>query len=256
MRREVNGPGPHAVRGRSAGLVDDTNPAQSRSADERPTARAQLCGCRRHHVCVDTDPGAGGSGGDASLLRARLSAILDITLDPLILVRPVCDATGQVVDFVIADMNESHSRAGGDRLTTARMRLAERSPELFSMYCRVLASGATESVRRVWIGAHPDDATSSSGWADVRATPVAGDLVVSWRGVDADVAAENLLRAQAMQDPLTHLPNRRGLMEMLAGACAAPDRRRRHSFRGRPVDVRRQTSGRRPASFRRAVADD
>jgi diguanylate cyclase (GGDEF)-like protein len=169
-----------------------------------------------------TEQGALSGDGDASLLRARLSAILDITLDPLILVRPVRDAAGQVVDFVIADMNGSHTRAGGDRYT-ARMHVAERSPELFLMYRRVLESGATEFLRRAWIAAQPDDATSASGWADVRATPVAGDLVVSWRNVDADVAAEKLLRAQAMQNPLTHLPNRPGLMEILSAACATPE---------------------------------
>jgi diguanylate cyclase (GGDEF)-like protein len=161
--------------------------------------------------------------GEASLLRARLSAILDTTLDPLILARPVRDAAGHVVDFVIADMNGSHTRAGGDRSTTARMHLPDRSPELFAMYRRVLETGSTESVRRVWIEAHPEDATSTSGWADVRATGVAGDVVVSWRNVDADVAAEDLLRTQAMRDPLTQLLNRRGLMEVLTAACAGPE---------------------------------
>ena len=161
--------------------------------------------------------------GEASLLRARLSAILDITLDPLLLAHPVYDDAGQVIDFIIADMNGSHTRAGGDRSTTTGMHLPERSPELFAMYRRVLETGATEFLRRVWIAAHPDDVTSTGGWADVRATPVAGDLVVSWRNVDADVAAENMLRTQAMQDPLTHLPNRRGLMEILSAACATAE---------------------------------
>jgi diguanylate cyclase (GGDEF)-like protein len=171
---------------------------------------------------VLVDEAETGEGGDASLLRARLSAILDTSLDPLILVRPMYDGT-QLVDFVIADTNGSHARAGGDRLTATRMHLPKRCPELFAMYCRALHSGTTESVRRLWIEAHPDDPTSTGGWADVRATPVVGDLVVSWRNVDADVAAENVLRAQAMQDPLTHLPNRRGLVEILAAACATPE---------------------------------
>jgi diguanylate cyclase (GGDEF)-like protein len=171
----------------------------------------------------EPEQSAGGGDGEASLLRARLSAIVDTTLDPLLLARPVHDATGQVIDFVIADMNGSHTRAGGDRSTTARMHLPERSAELFAMYRRVLHTGETEFLRRVWIEAHPDDETSTGGWADVRATAVAGDLVVSWRSVGADVAAENVLRAQALQDPLTHLPNRRGLMEILSAACATPD---------------------------------
>jgi diguanylate cyclase (GGDEF)-like protein len=174
---------------------------------------------------VDADQDQDGLTGDgaASLLRARLSAILDTTLDPLLLARPVRDDSGVVVDFVIADMNGSHSRAGGDRSTMAGMHLPQRSPELFAMYRRVLEAGTTESERRVWVKAHPEDMTSSPGWADVRATGVAGDVVVSWRNVDADVAAEDLLRIQAMQDPLTGLPNRRGLMEMLSALCAGRD---------------------------------
>jgi diguanylate cyclase (GGDEF)-like protein len=163
------------------------------------------------------------AGGEASLLRARLSAILDTTLDPLILARPVRGPAGDVVDFVITDMNGPHARAGGDRVTSTRMHLPDRSPELFAMYRRVLEAGTTESVRRVWSEAHPDDPASTSGWADVRATGVAGDVVVSWRNVDADVAAEDLLRVQAMRDPLTQLLNRRGLMEVLSAACAGEE---------------------------------
>jgi diguanylate cyclase (GGDEF)-like protein len=165
-----------------------------------------------------------GDGDDASLLRARLSAIVDTTLDPLLLVRPVHDADGRVVDFVVADMNGSHTRAGGDRSTSTRMHLPERAPALLDLYRRVLRSGSTESVRRVWVDAHPQDPTSTAGWADVRATGVAGDVVVSWRNVDDDVAGEDVLRRQAMQDPLTLLPNRRALLELLSAACtsAAP----------------------------------
>ena len=160
---------------------------------------------------------------EASLLQARLSAILDTTLDPLLLARPVHDPSGEVVDFVIADMNGSHTRAGGDRLTSSRMHLPNRSPELFAMYRRVLETGTTESARRLWIRAHPDDPTSTSGWADVRATGVAGEVVISWRNVDADVAAEDLLRMQALHDALTGVPNRRGLTEILTAAAAAPE---------------------------------
>ncbi len=174
------------------------------------------------------DPGAGGGPSTESLLLARIAAILDTALEPLILLRPVRDAEGRVVDFVIGDMNGSHARGGGDPYAD-RMHLRERSVPLFEMYCRVLDTGVTESMRRVWITAHPDDVASTSGWADVRASAVAGDLVVSWRNVDADVATEDLLRAQArmlraqaMQDPLTRLPNRRGLEEALASLCAAP----------------------------------
>jgi diguanylate cyclase (GGDEF)-like protein len=172
---------------------------------------------------VEQDREGCGDASEASLLRARLSAILDTTLDPLILARPVRDGSGDVVDFVIADMNGSHTRAGGDRFTAVHMHLRERSPELFGMYRRVLETGATEFVRRVWVDAHPQDPVSSPGWADVRATGVADDVVVSWRNVDADVATESLLRSQAMQDSLTHLPNRRGLMEALSAACAGHD---------------------------------
>jgi diguanylate cyclase (GGDEF)-like protein len=172
---------------------------------------------------VNDDEARPAADGEASLLRARLAAIIDTTLDPLILARPVRDSSGDVVDFVIADMNGSHTRAGGDRSTTRRMHLPERSPALFAMYRRVLEAGTTESVRRAWVAAHPDDATSTSGWADIRATGVAGDVVVFWRNVDADVEAEDLLRSQAMRDPLTQLLNRRGVMEFLTAACAAPE---------------------------------
>jgi diguanylate cyclase len=161
--------------------------------------------------------------GEAPLLRARLSAILDTTLDPLLLARPVRDASGEVIDFVIADMNAPHTRAGGDRFTTTRMHLPERSAELLAMYRRVLATETTESKRRIWIGAHPHDPTSTAGWADIRATGVAGEVVVSWRNVDADVATEERLRVEALQDPLTQLPNRRAVMNLLAAACITPD---------------------------------
>ncbi|WP_129337233.1 GGDEF domain-containing protein [Cellulomonas endophytica] len=164
-------------------------------------------------------PAGAGGAAEASLLRVRLSAVLDTTLDPLILVRPVREGD-RVVDFVIDDLNGTHARAGGDP-RAQRMRLPERSPELFALYRRVLATGTTQEARRVRIEGHPEDPTSASGWADVRATAVAGDVVVSWRNVDADVLAERALREQAMQDPLTGLPNRRALVGLLAAACAA-----------------------------------
>jgi diguanylate cyclase (GGDEF)-like protein len=174
------------------------------------------------------DRRTGDDSSAESLLLARIAAILDTTLDPLILAHPVRDTEGRVVDFVIGDMNGPHTRAGGDRYAD-RMHLPERSAPLFEMYCRVLATGVTESLRRVWITGHPGDPASTSGWADVRASAVGGDLVISWRNVDGDVATEDLLRAQAgmlraqaRQDPLTHLPNRRGLAELLAAVCAAP----------------------------------
>jgi diguanylate cyclase (GGDEF)-like protein len=173
--------------------------------------------------------GTGEEPSTESLLLARIAAIVDTAIDPLILAHPVRDADGRVVDFVIGDMNGPHTRAGGDRYAD-RMHLPERSVPLFEMYCRVLATGVTESLRRVWITGHPGDAASTSGWADVRASAVGGDLVVSWRNVDADVATEEILRAQAgmlraqaRQDPLTHLPNRRGLAEVLSSVCAAPE---------------------------------
>ena len=187
----------------------------------RGTLRA-LTADSEEDVRVDTkERGAAEGDPPASLLLARLAAVLDTTLDPLILVHPVHDASGRVIDFVIGDMNGSHTRSGGDRSAT-RMHLPERCPELFDLYCRVLRTGVTESLRRVWIGAHPEDPTAASGWADIRATAVAGDIVASWRNVDADVAAEDVLRTQALQDPLTHLPNRRGLIQVLATACTGP----------------------------------
>ncbi|GAA2729342.1 GGDEF domain-containing protein [Cellulomonas aerilata] len=152
-----------------------------------------------------------------SLLRARLAAIVDTTLDPLILLRPLRDAAGRVEDFTVSDINGTHAREGGDR-AAGRMHLASRSPELFQLYRRVLDTGGTESLRRVWTDAHPDDPHSTAGWADVRVTAVEGDLVVSWRNVDADVAAEELLRTQALQDHLTELPNRRALSQLITAA--------------------------------------
>ena len=170
---------------------------------------------------AEQDPYAG--DGDASLLRARLSAILDTTLDPLLLARPIRDPSGEVVDFVIVDMNTPHTRAGGDRFTTTPMHLPERCPELLALYRRVLETETTESARRLWIEAHPLDATSTAGWAAARATGVAGEVVISWRNVDADVATEQQLRTEALQDPLTQLPNRRAVMNLLNAACAAAD---------------------------------
>jgi diguanylate cyclase (GGDEF)-like protein/PAS domain S-box-containing protein len=113
--------------------------------------------------------------------------------------------------------------AWGDRAHAADRKTAM---ELFARACE---AGAGETVSARLRLVTPEEAVR---WVDVRATnhlgdPSIGGIVMNLRDVTEQHEAEANLSRQAVQDPLTGLPNRRWFLDALGRAVARARRTRR-----------------------------
>lgn len=134
--------------------------------------------------------------------RRRYDTVVQAVIDPLWTLRPIRDEHGQVTDFARTD-------------TGTPMLLPTRAPEGFAALRRVLAGGEPERVERIRVGPDPHGSQSAVRWADLRIARLDDGVVVSWRDVTENVAAEEQLRRHALYDPLTGLPNRVLVLEHL-----------------------------------------
>lgn len=151
--------------------------------------------------------------------QALLRGVLDTMLDPWVLLDPLRDATGRIVDFVYVDANQAACAA--NRLTREQllgMRLLELLPEheprgLLAAYADVVESGFPLALDD---DPFPDrDDPGRIRRFDNRAVAIDGQLSFTWREVTDRYEARRVLARQAHHDDLTGLPNRARLRERL-----------------------------------------
>jgi PAS domain S-box-containing protein len=129
----------------------------------------------------ERDPGSQLAGPLPPIDRA----VVDALLDPWILLHPVRDAEGRIVDFEYADLN----RRAAEFATTARItllgsRIGERRPELRSAGFLARLAEVVESGVPLVLDEHPYPAAGTGvplRRFDVRASVVGDGVAVTWR---------------------------------------------------------------------------
>lgn len=152
--------------------------------------------------------------------RARVRAMLDSLLDPHVLLRAVHGPDGVITDFVFADANAAACRYNrtvrADLLGRRLLELlpAHRSSGLFDHYRRTVESGdplALDDFRYT----HGIPGESRARFVDIRGVKVGNELSLTWRDVTDRHDATSRLQDRARTDELTHLLNRREMLERL-----------------------------------------
>ncbi len=144
--------------------------------------------------------------------RAMLRGILDNLPDPWVLLDPVRDDTGRIVDFVYVDANTAACAINRiSRSALLGTRLLELLPEhedqgLLAAYAYVVDTGYPLALDDE---PFPDrlDPTRIRRY-DNRAVAIGGQLSFTWRDVTDRFELRQLLDRQAHHDQLTGLPNR------------------------------------------------
>lgn len=155
----------------------------------------------------------------------RISAIMDSLLDPHVLMTPLRDGDGDIVDFRIIEANEAGAvDHGTSRAGLVGSRLSEVSPsevdsEMLGFYARTLETGEPLVLDGYRIA---DDARGGEVRAfDLRAVRMADGLIVTWRDVtereeEATALAEREHRYRLLAENATDLVFFVGADERLA----------------------------------------
>ena len=131
----------------------------------------------------------------------RISAIMDSLLDPHVLMTPVRDAAGVVVDFAMLDANEAAAVDHGvPRDVLIGSRLSEVAPSEIAMGMVPRYASVIETGEPLILDAHPfiDDARGGELRSfDLVAVRIPDGLVVTWRDVtDREEEAAELARRE------------------------------------------------------------
>jgi len=116
----------------------------------------------------------------------QVRALLDSDFDPRVILRPVRDADGRILDFVFADTNEAACTYNGlTREELLGRRLLDLFPNstqtgLFAMYCRTVETNQPLELRDF---PYPHDLHGRPRRLHIRALPVGDDLHHTWRDV-------------------------------------------------------------------------
>ncbi|MGV1003618.1 MAG: ATP-binding protein [Candidatus Nanopelagicales bacterium] len=118
--------------------------------------------------------------------QTLLQSTLDSMLDPHILLRPVRDEAGQIVDYLYLEANKAACDDNGMKLADVRGRRlgqlfpAMRQNKLWKLYEQVITTG-----QPTLIDGHlmHNDLRRAERYYDVRLVPVSGDLSCTWRDV-------------------------------------------------------------------------
>ncbi|WP_254944372.1 diguanylate cyclase [Cyanobium sp. AMD-g] len=158
----------------------------------------------------------------------RLSATLDALLDPHLMLGPVRDDAGSIVDLRILRANPAaaaYNHMALEDFVGASVR--QFWPEhvgngLFDRYLEVLSNGAP-----LVLDDFPFHHAQQGGLRhfDIRAVKVSEELSVTWRDVSERIAMEEALARRAATDSLTTLLNREEVFAQM-GRLLADDRRR------------------------------
>lgn len=143
----------------------------------------------------------------------RLRLTVSQSDDGHVLLEPVRDDAGEVVDFVVAEANQSAAtlfrREIGDVLGLRTSSLASLSGET-ELFRALRATATTGTLYQAEVRAHARHVASS--WLRVRATAVDNGVRVSLRDIRDRMREAARLRRASMTDGLTGLLNRRGLL--------------------------------------------
>ncbi len=127
-----------------------------------------------------------GSRQQLAAERARVRATVESVLDPHVTLTPIRDATGAVIDLVIADANPAACASQGIELgDLLGQRLSELAPlawptGLFARLVAAIENGSRLTLERFLYAPNSD---GSERRYDVRAVATAGQLTCSWRDV-------------------------------------------------------------------------
>jgi diguanylate cyclase (GGDEF)-like protein len=147
-------------------------------------------------------------------LVALAEALLAHEQDAFVVLRALRDEGGTVVDFVHELVNATAERNAGQPLQGRRQLevYPSGSPSFFEALRDVLMTGQSLHME-LEVSADGDPATAGRSY-DFYALPVEGDRVVcQYRDITELHATQQALQEQALQDPLTGLPNRRLLLD-------------------------------------------
>jgi diguanylate cyclase (GGDEF)-like protein len=166
------------------------------------------------------------TGHDAALV-ALAEALLAHEDDAFVVLRALRSPDGSVADFVHELVNAAAERnAGRPLLGRRQLELYPAGPgSIFEALRDVLVTGAPLH-QQLQVPGDGDPATAGHSY-EFYARQAEGDRVVCWyRDVTAVQAAQRALMEQALQDPLTGLPNRRLLLDHAELALARLPRHR------------------------------
>lgn len=160
--------------------------------------------------------------------QQRLGATLDALLDPHLMLGPVCNDAGSIVDLRILRANPAaaaYNHMSLEDFVGARVRQvwSERVGDgLFDRYLEVLSTG-----KPLVLDNFPLHHVQQGGLRhfDIRAVKVSGELSVTWRDVSERIAMEKALERRAAIDSLTSLLNRDEVFTQM-NRLLADDRRR------------------------------
>ncbi len=145
----------------------------------------------------------------------RLRLTVSQSDDGHVVLEPVRDDAGDVVDFVVAEANASAAtlfrRDVSDVLGLRTSSLASLSGDT-ELFRALRATAVNGTLYQAEVRAHPRHVASS--WLRVRATAVDNGVHVSLRDIRDRMRESARLRRASMTDTLTGLLNRRGLLEV------------------------------------------
>ena len=158
----------------------------------------------------------------------QLRATIDTFFDPHVLLQPVRDQAGQVVDFVCLEANDAACtffESTRDEMVGAVLSDVipdEFLPELLRMLASVVETGEPLVLEDFEFPDHQHGRTTQR--LDVRTCRVGDCLGHSWRDVTERHQQQERLAHMATHDPLTGLANRAALLDELERALSASRR--------------------------------
>ena len=160
--------------------------------------------------------------------QERLRVTLDSMLDPHVMLKPVFDLDGHVIDFVVVEANVAAltaSAAQREEAITGVMSdfLSARDLErVVVLLGRVFETGKFLAVDDQPFDSRADDMRVHR--YDLRAVKVNDQVSVTWRDVTDRHVFEERLSDMALHDPLTGLANRAALLDELLRALVSGHR--------------------------------
>lgn len=132
----------------------------------------------------------------------RLRQVLDTAMDPFLMLTPVRDRQGEIIDFIIEDANEGAAEyLRWTRIGLTGMRLLEEFPNVATQGLMAAYVEALESESPVVLHdlPYPHEVFGETRIFEVRAAVNDGSLIVTWRDTTpSSLAQDALARSEAM----------------------------------------------------------